>query len=80
MVTNLADEVNTDVSIQMAASMDMTIRFFEGDYSATELLTMDLPKLKALIQGRMANLARSRKKLEDEGKADAFAKHTRHGF
>jgi len=55
------------------ALIDSQVRLFNGDYSLTELLQMDIPFKKSLVLARIANLERSREKFEKRKELDAFS-------
>ena len=55
------------------ALIDSQVRLFNGDYSLTELLQMDIPFKKSLVLERIANLERSREKFEKRKELDAFS-------
>ena len=63
-----------DVPVEFMAMLDAQVRLFEGDYSFTELLHMDIPLKRSLVLGRLANLERSQRKLEESGQVDQFSK------
>jgi hypothetical protein len=68
------DEQNIDIPVEILQKIDSTIRLFEGDYSGSELVHLDIPLLKSLVEARLANMEKSRKILETQGKVDAFTK------
>jgi hypothetical protein len=53
--------------------LDATLRLFDGDITLTELVHMDLPIQRALIQGRIDNLKESQENFED-GKLDSYSR------
>ena len=67
-------ESNVDIPIEILQKFDSTVRLFDGDYSYTELGSMDIPLLKAMVEARLANLDRSKHLLDTQGKIDAFSK------
>jgi hypothetical protein len=53
--------------------LDATLRLFDGDVSLTELVHMDLPSQRALIQSRIDNLKESQENFEN-GKLDSYSR------
>jgi hypothetical protein len=53
--------------------LDATLRLFDGDISLTELVHMDLPSQRALIQSRIDNLKESQENFEN-GKLDSYSR------
>lgn len=63
-----------DIPVEFTAMLDAQVRLFGGDYSFTELMKMDIPFNKSLVLGRLSNMERSRKKLEERNEIDQFSK------
>jgi hypothetical protein len=53
--------------------IDATLRLFDGDITLTELVHMDLPSQRALIQSRIDNLKESQENFEN-GKLDSYSR------
>jgi hypothetical protein len=53
--------------------LDATLRLFDGDVTLTELVHMDLPSQRALIQSRIDNLKESQENFEN-GKIDSYSR------
>lgn len=53
--------------------MDMLLRLFDGDVGLSELVSLDLPSQRALVQARIENLKKSQKAYE-EGRIDAYSR------
>jgi hypothetical protein len=53
--------------------LDAILRLFDGDVSLTELVHMDLPSQRALIQSRIDNLKESHENFEN-GKLDSYSR------
>jgi hypothetical protein len=53
--------------------LDATLRLFDGDISLAELVRMDLPSQRALIQSRIDNLKESQENFEN-GKLDSYSR------
>jgi hypothetical protein len=53
--------------------LDATLRLFDGDITLTELVHMDLPSQRALIQSRIDNLKESQENYEN-GKIDSYSR------
>jgi hypothetical protein len=53
--------------------LDATLRLFDGDITLTELVHMDLPSQRALIQSRIDNLKESQENYEN-GKLDSYSR------
>jgi hypothetical protein len=53
--------------------LDATLRLFDGDITLTELVHMDLPSQRALIQSRIDNLKESQENFEN-GKLDSYSR------
>jgi hypothetical protein len=49
------------------------LRLFDGDVSLTELVNMDLPSSRVLIQARIDNLKESQENYEN-GKLDSYSR------
>jgi hypothetical protein len=52
--------------------LDAILRLFDGDISLTELVHMDLPAQRALVQSRIDNLNESQEKLKN-GIVDSYS-------
>jgi hypothetical protein len=59
--------------LQYIARIDMTLRLFDGDISLTELMNMDIPSQRALVQSRIKKLNESMENLEN-GRVDAYSR------
>jgi hypothetical protein len=66
-------EIQTDVSLVNMKRLDAILRLFDGDVSLTELVHMDLPSQRALIQSRIDNLKESHENYEN-GKIDSYSR------
>jgi hypothetical protein len=53
--------------------LDATLRLFDGDLLLTEIVHMDLPSQRALIQSRIDNLKESQDNYEN-GKLDSYSR------
>jgi hypothetical protein len=54
--------------------IDAILRLFDGDITLTELVKMDFPSQRALVQSRIMNLKESMERYEKEGKVDFYSK------
>jgi hypothetical protein len=66
------------MSILEMKKIDAMLRLFDGDVSLTELVHMDLPSQRALVQSRIDNLRESQEKLK-KGIIDSFSISNRYG-
>jgi hypothetical protein len=60
------------MSILQMRKLDAMLRLFDGDISLTELVHMDLPSQRALVQSRIDNLKESQEKLKN-GIVDSYS-------
>lgn len=56
-----------------AQKIDMILRLFDGDISLSELVSLDLPSQRALVQARLDNLKHSQESFE-AGKIDSYSR------
>ena len=57
----------------MAQKIDGMVRLFDGDASLGEILSMDIPSQRAMIQARFENLRKSQEAYA-QGKIDAYSR------
>lgn len=51
----------------------MILRLFDGDISLSELVSLDMPSQRALVQARLNNLKKSQEAFEN-GRIDAYSR------
>ncbi len=57
----------------MAQKIDGMVRLFDGDATLGEILSMDIPAQRAMIQARLENLRKSQEAYS-QGKIDAYSR------
>ena len=61
------------MSAAFVEKMDMILRLFDGDISLSELISLDMPSQRALVQARINNLRKSQEAF-DNGRIDAYSR------
>lgn len=61
------------MNLAFVEKMDMMLRLFDGDITLTELISLDIPSQRALVQARLENLKRSQEAYEN-GKIDMYSR------
>jgi hypothetical protein len=64
---------NTDIPLEIMAKIDALVKLFDGDIDFTTLMCTDIPMVRAMVQARLSNLARSRELLKT-GQVDSFSR------
>jgi hypothetical protein len=72
-VVSMEKRYNTDLPFVMVQKLDKLLRFFDGDLTMTELLSLDTPSQRALVQARLENLRKSQQAFE-KGRVDMFTR------
>ena len=57
----------------LAQKIDGMVRLFDGDISLSEVLSMDIPSQRAMVQARLEQLRKSQEAY-NEGKIDAYSR------
>ena len=57
----------------LAQKIDGMVRLFDGDISLSEVLSMDIPSQRAMVQARLEQLRKSQDAY-NEGKIDAYSR------
>lgn len=57
----------------LAQKIDGIVRLFDGDLSLSEVLSMDIPSQRAMVQARLEQLRKSQEAY-NEGKIDAYSR------
>lgn len=57
----------------LAQKIDGMVRLFDGDISLSEILSMDIPSQRAMVQARLEQLRKSQEAY-NEGKIDAYSR------
>ena len=69
----LNSEFDDDIPLPLAQKIDGMVRLFDGDATLGEILSMDIPSQRAMIQARFENLRKSQEAYA-QGKIDAYSR------
>ena len=72
-VRTVGSEFKNDLPLSYMQKIDALLRFFDGDVTINELLSMDIPSQRALFQARLENLKKSQEAFAN-GKIDAYSR------
>lgn len=72
-------EFDDDIPLPLAQKIDGMVRLFDGDVTLSELLSMDIPSQRALVQARLENLRRSQEAYK-QGKIDSYSRRYANSF
>lgn len=67
------EEFDEDIPMPLAMKIDGMIRLFDGDISADQILSMDIPSQKVMIKARLENLKQSQENYKN-GIIDAYSR------
>lgn len=67
------EDFDNDIPIPLAMKIDGLIRLFDGDLTASEVLSMDIPSQRAMVKARLENLKRSQENYAN-GTIDAYSR------
>lgn len=72
-------EFDDDIPLPLAQKIDGMVRLFDGDVTLSEILAMDIPSQRAMVQARLENLRRSQEAYK-QGKIDAYSRRYANTF
>lgn len=67
------EEFDEDIPMALAMKIDGMIRLFDGDISADQILSMDIPSQRVMIKARLENLKQSQENYKN-GIIDAYSR------
>lgn len=67
------EDFDEDIPMALAMKIDGMIRLFDGDISADQILSMDIPSQRVMIKARLENLKQSQENYKN-GIIDAYSR------